>query len=141
MEMIVVKRFLAGLRPLIQQLPYTFPRTYDLLVHHGVFRWLGMAGTEQSALVAKALQHEGWAIEAPIGTGKLTIDLYAQRPNLQVVGIDLAMPMLKSAQTALAKKGIIKRAFNLCRYDGAAIPCQSIHPNCDIKWLAGCAAC
>ncbi|GAA5527284.1 class I SAM-dependent methyltransferase [Herpetosiphon gulosus] len=115
-----MKRFLASLRPLIQQLPYRFPRAYDLLVHHGIFRWLGMTGSEQTALVAKALQHEGWAIEAPIGTGRLTIDLYAQRPNLQVVGIDLAMPMLQAAQAELANKGIIN--VHLICADMTALP-------------------
>ena len=33
-----------------RQLPYRFPRLYNLLVYRGVFAWLGMSGAAQTAL-------------------------------------------------------------------------------------------
>ncbi len=87
--------------------PYRFPRLYDALVCNGIFAWLGMSGSAQTQLVATTLRHEGRVLEAPIGTGALTLDLYAQRPALTVVGVDLALPMVQAARARLEQRGIV----------------------------------
>ncbi len=87
--------------------PYRFPRLYDALVCNGIFAWLGMSGTEQTQLVATTLRHEGRVLDSPIGTGALTLELYAQRPALMIVGVDLALPMLQAARARLRQRGIV----------------------------------
>lgn len=89
------------------RLPYQFPRLYDLVVYRGIFAWLGMSGTQQSQFVATTLYHAGRVLDAPLGTGALTVKLYAQRPALLVVGVDLALPMLQAARARLVAQGIV----------------------------------
>lgn len=89
-----------------RNLPYRFPRLYDLVVYRGVFGWLGMDGTAQSAIVAGMIERDGRLLEAPIGTGALTFTLYSQRPALSVVGLDLSRDMLAEARRRLDQRGI-----------------------------------
>ena len=90
-----------------RNLPYQFPRLYDALVYQIIFRWLGMSGAAQTQLVASGIQHDGRLLESPFGTGALTLDLYASRPAIQVIGLDYSLPMLLAAQRRIATKGLV----------------------------------
>lgn len=89
-----------------RNLPYRFPRLYDLIVYRGIFGWLGMNGAAQSAVVAGVIERDGHLLEAPIGTGALTFELYSQRPALSVIGLDLSRDMLAEARRRLDRRGI-----------------------------------
>ncbi|HYF63767.1 MAG TPA: class I SAM-dependent methyltransferase [Herpetosiphonaceae bacterium] len=89
-----------------RNLPYRFPRLYDLVVYRGIFGWLGMNGAAQSAIVAGVIERDGRLLETPIGTGALTFELYSQRPALSVFGLDLSRDMLAEARRRLDRRGI-----------------------------------
>lgn len=90
-----------------RNLPYQFPRLYDTLVYRIIFRWLGMSGAAQTQLVASGIQRDGRLLEAPLGTGALTLDLYASRPAIQVIGLDYSLPMLLAARRRIETKGLV----------------------------------
>ena len=90
-----------------RNLPYQFPRLYDALVYQIIFRWLGMSGAAQTQLVASGIQRDGRLLEAPFGTGALTLDLYASRPAIQVIGLDYSLPMLLAARRRIETKGLV----------------------------------
>lgn len=89
-----------------KKLIYQMPRMYEWLVYRLLFPWMGMSATQQARLVDEMLQPAGLVLEAPIGTAQITCDLYAARPDIQVVGVDLALLMLRRAQHHLTARGI-----------------------------------
>lgn len=100
----LMRALAARLRP--AALAYRLPRLYELAVFRLVFPWLGMGPAGQTAVVEEMLWPEGRLLEAPVGTGYLTFGLYAERPGVTAVGVDLALPMLKLASAQLRRRGI-----------------------------------
>lgn len=111
---------IARWRTTLRQVPYRFPRIYDWLTQHGILRWLGMSGHAQAEWVNQTLYHEGRLLDAPFGTGVLTMQNYAQRPAITVIGVDLALAMLKTAQHELRQRGIVN--VHLVCADMTALP-------------------
>jgi SAM-dependent methyltransferase len=103
-----------------RNLPYRFPQLYDLLVYRGIFGWLGMSGASQREFVAGVIERDGRLLEAPIGTGALTLELYSQRPAVSVVGLDLSRDMLATARRRLEQRGITN--VHLICADMAVLP-------------------
>ncbi len=90
------------------------------LEQHVLMPLLGMSASAQSAWVAQTLRRRGRVLEVGISTGALTSAIYAQRPALQVIGVDPSFAALRQCQAELRQRGIVNVAL-VCA-DPALLP-------------------
>ena len=97
-----------------------YPRLWHWVNQRLVLPWSGMDSNAQTAWASSVIRRDGRVLEVGIGTGEMTRQLFAQRPALQVVGLDPSLTALQANRTALDGAGIVNIAL-VCA-DPAVLP-------------------